>query len=948
MLVAWALAFPVVAAAESAGRSEAELGTSAESTAPVVAAVELRVDGELRQSTEVESWIEVEPGQPLDVGELRRTLRNLHASGLFSRLEAVSRPGAEPGRIVVMLLADRPSVAGELRFEGDLQLFEARLRRRFRQRERAPLETERMDEGVASALELYRQRGHYEATVTWRRQPSGRDGIEDVIVEVEAGPRTRLGEVSFSGDVGPYGHPELIEALRLGERFDAERIDESAERLRLFLVERGHLSATVEPASENYDHRRAALDLDYGVDAGPLFEVETRGVERRWLERRGFLPLEERPLAEPLLNQGCLRLRDALQAQGHFHAWVECRIEDLSPTGPEAALGVTRRLIVEVERGGEYEVAEVRFEGNELIPEQQLEPLVRLGPRRPLRFGSGRLVSRELQADLENLRSFYLLQGFLDVEIAPVQIREETAGELTVVIQLEENTRRRVVGVEIEGVTAFEPADLLARLPLQPGGGYHPLRVEDAVNAVRTIYEEEGYPSTVIESQLDWDTGEELVDIRLVVEEGEPRMLDRLVLRGLQRTRPRLVEAYTDLESGETLSRRKLLEAERELYRLGIFSEADVALVPSTGDLSERSVAVRVEEGRRWRLSYGLSYHSDDGIGGLLGLSRVNLRGLGERLQLDLRTSENDSRLRLFYDQPMPFGVKLPLTWTLFFRNETRPTYEVDESGFRAQVARDVESRIGRVRLGLLYDYRLVELTGDLFDPRFIEREDREAEISSVAPNVLIDRRDDPLDPTRGWSLAAQVEYAFPFIDAEANYLKLFAQYTRYLELGDFGTLAGSVRLGLVEALGDPVILDTVLPPELDSSRIPISERFFAGGRTTHRAYERDSLGLLGQSLIQDENGRIFEVGGNGLFLLNLDYRFPISGAIGGVAFLDLGNVWADWRDLELEDLRPGIGLGIRYASPVGPVRLEIGWKLDAQDFEDDAPIFLLSFGNPF
>jgi len=81
---------------------------------------------------------------------------------------------------------------------------------------------------------------------------------------------------------------------------------------------------------------------------------------------------------------------------------------------------------------------------------------------------------------------------------------------------------------------------------------------------------------------------------------------------------------------------------------------------------------------------------------------------------------------------------------------------------------------------------------------------------------------------------------------------------------------------------------------------------------------------------------------------LNLDYRFPLAGAVGGVAFLDLGNVWADWRELELEDLRPGIGLGVRYASPVGPIRLEIGWKLDAQDFEDDAPIFLLSFGNPF
>ncbi|MEO1370344.1 MAG: BamA/TamA family outer membrane protein, partial [Acidobacteriota bacterium] len=195
---------------------------------------------------------------------------------------------------------------------------------------------------------------------------------------------------------------------------------------------------------------------------------------------------------------------------------------------------------------------------------------------------------------------------------------------------------------------------------------------------------------------------------------------------------------------------------------------------------------------------------------------------------------------------------------------------------------------------------------------------------------------------------AARVEYAFPFASAEANFLKLFAQYTHYQELWGLGTLAASLRVGAIEPLGDPVILDPVLPDDLASSRIPISERFFAGGRTTHRAYERDRLGVFGQSLIPDGGEELLEVGGNGLLLLNVDWRFPISGALGGVAFADIGNVWADWRDMDAGDLRPGLGFGVRYASPVGPVRLEIGWKLDPEDFEDEAPIFLLSFGNPF
>ena len=95
-------------------------------------------------------------------------------------------------------------------------------------------------------------------------------------------------------------------------------------------------------------------------------------------------------------------------------------------------------------------------------------------------------------------------------------------------------------------------------------------------------------------------------------------------------------------------------------------------------------------------------------------------------------------------------------------------------------------------------------------------------------------------------------------------------------------------------------------------------------------------------------DGQTFEAGGNGLLLFNFDYRFPIAGQFGGTVFLDLGNVWADWRDIEPGEMKPGIGVGVRYASPIGPVRLEIGWKLDPEPEEDEAPVFFLSLGNPF
>jgi outer membrane translocation and assembly module TamA len=107
-------------------------------------------------------------------------------------------------------------------------------------------------------------------------------------------------------------------------------------------------------------------------------------------------------------------------------------------------------------------------------------------------------------------------------------------------------------------------------------------------------------------------------------------------------------------------------------------------------------------------------------------------------------------------------------------------------------------------------------------------------------------------------------------------------------------------------------------------------------------------LGIVGETLLDRGGGDFLELGGNGLFILNLDYRFPIAGPLGGTVFFDLGNVWADWRDLDPSDLEAGAGLGLRYRSPIGPVRISVGWKIDSQLRRSDKPVFFLSFGNPF
>ena len=922
---------------------------------PRVCAVEVRLDGSLGRPLELESLVTIQPGVALTEGAVRRTLSNFQASGLIDESEVRTTPcqapvqflsgesvdDPSPGRWVtaIVVLRARPWVES-VAVTGEMALRRSQVERAITQPSPAPLSEERLLESHYALQDLYRERGYRRARV--RLEVDAVAARHRIRFHLEPGERYRVGRVEFSGELATVDRESLEAVVRSRPNgvYSRARVLADADRLRERLIRLGYYEARVEPAIETEDPETRRIHLAFPIVLGAPVDVSVLGARRSRLEKLGLLRFLRDPnLDTTLIEQSCARIESHYQRRGRFLAHVDCR---------ESMTEGRRQLEIEVAPGEKTALEAIRFEGNERISDTVLTSLIGTSVARRLRPGSGRLVEVDLEEDLDNLRSYYLLQGFHDAEVGPAQIHIG-GSKLTLVVPIHEGVQRRLVRLSWSGNTKLGDDEIADSLPMTSGGPYHPVLLEESVNILRTLYEDLGHRDVAIEPRLDWNRDQTRVDVDLVIDEGERITVDRVVLRGLQHTRPKVVRRALRLEKGETLSRRRLLEAERDLYRLGIFSRVDVEQAPSSGLGPARDVVVRLEEGLRWRLGYGLSYHSDDGLGGLFSLSRSNLGGRGDRLQFDARGNQADRRFRLILDQPSLFKTNLPITFILFRQEEERPEYQVDDTGGQISLAKE----LGRARWGLLYDYRRVELEIDTVDfadlgLEDIDREDREVEISSLTPNLFVDRRDDPLAATRGWSSQVQLEWAFPFLDAEANFLKLFWQQTWYRPLGRFGGLAASFRFGAIEPLDEDLPPDPLVPPTLASATIPISERFFAGGRTSHRAYERDQLGIRDQTLLPLEDGGTVEVGGNGLFVLNLDYRFPISGEFGGTVFFDLGNVWADWRDFDGDDLRPGLGIGLRYGTPIGPVRFEMGWKVDRQPGEEIGPVLFLSFGNPF
>jgi outer membrane protein insertion porin family len=887
----------------------------------LVTRVELLSDAPLDDVEAALDLVTVAVGAPYDEREARRSLRNLSASGLAAEAELWTRPDPAGGVVVIAAIWTNVRVESVAIVGEDRGLSLDALRRELQVKPGEPLVEDRVVRTVFRLQDRYRAEGYFAAAARARVAVEPTRKRARVAFAVAAGARAQIGRVAIDGPLGPFTPAQLVAALRArpGESYRQAWVRDDPERLRRWLHAQGYRQAEVELLAEQHDPADHLVDLAYRVDVHGKLTVEVVGADLRTLRRRDLLPfLGDEGYDETVLLQSIGRLERWYQERGHYRVQVEHR---------EDRRGEDVHLTLTVRPGPVYPLQAVRFTGNEGVPESQLLALMTTAPKRTLVAGSGRLVDDVLAGDLENIRSYYALQGWTQAKVGPAAVSGEAENGLTLSIPIVEGPRTRVVDVKLEGVQSLAADAVRKSLPLQEGGPFHPSLLDETVDVLRGRYEQEGYPYAQVSSTADWNDDRTLVDVTLRVMEGPRQAVANTIVRGNRRTDTEVVRMLAGLERGEPISRRRLLEVQRSLYRVGIFSRVEVALAPASDSVRERDVVVEVEEGRNQRVAYGLGYDSEESFGGLASYSHGNLFGRALHFQLDARASRRTQRFRLLLEQPY-WGGRWPgsIRYLLYDEAERRPAFDVDQRGAQAELARGR----GRTRLSLFTDYRQVELSGDVTDlPLDVQRAFEDIKILSFVPRVVWDERDDPIDARRGTQVIAQAKYAVPWSGiAEEHFFELFGQLVHYWDLRRLGVVAASVRGGGIEALGN--------------QPVSIAERFFAGGRTTHRAYRRDELGIPGETLLEGK-----PIGGRGLLLFNLDYRFPLVGGLGGTVFVDAGNVWADWRDVQPGEIKSGAGLGLRYLTPIGPLRVEVGWKLDREPGEPRSAV-LVSFGNAF
>jgi outer membrane protein insertion porin family len=907
-----------------------------------VASVAFRADTEI-ETGKLGDAVLVREGATLDPIEVDRSIHALFATGQFRdiRVDAVD---AEDGRVAVTFQLFVNYRVSSATFDGvpeELSTVKAQVLIRVGE----IFSLSAVDRSANAMLQSLRRRGYQEAVVDPATEFRRETRSAEVTFFVTTGLRASVGQVRFEGSLEPYGEAGLGSMLerRGGEMYSSGRMREWGEALRQRLVDAGHRAAEVRLENESYVSGTRTMNVTYEVDVGPVVVVELEGDRRRAVRR--MLPRgKHAPYSEDDVDRAVDEMLDYYQKKGYYFAEVEVE---------EERSGDVLRIVFNAKPGEKYEIASVRFAGNDGIMDKEIAKVVETNRPTLLQktaalFTGGALgvANSTLEDDRDAIEALYRARGFLEVETEATRVSEVGGGKLDVVFPIVEGPKTTLRSVSVDGNYTIDTARL-PKLKSRPGDPANPRNIALDMVSLQSAYDAAGFPDSRVEPDAIYSPDRTDADLVFRVFEGTRFRIGELSIVGNSYTDERVIRIKTRglLRRGKPLSFATLNDAQRELYKLAIFGRVSITAKPATPTSQERDLEVRVEEGRALRVTGSVGYSVDEEFRISGTLSHRNLFGSGRYLGLETVYSAPKKKVVLTFQEPFTFNLDLPTQFSVFRSDEIKDQVTLQKRGTFVELSKVLRRDL---RISLRYDYRVVDTT---CDPSLSEldcnnliiiigQEEKEDTIASVTQTVFWDRRDDLIDPRKGFLVLGSVEYAFPQFSAEPKFLKGYLQGTLLQPVGR-ATLALSARAGGIDPRSN---LDDPINP------VPYSERFFGGGENSHRGFRLDDLGILGNfgfdgeidppgaTIFDDPNPRIAFTpqGGNALFIGNIELRYPLTESLGFATFVDAGQVWRLVENVDFDDLRYAVGAGLFFRTPVGPIRIDLAYNVDALPHESE------------
>ena len=893
--------------------------------------------------------VALKEGELLRLANVQTTIKRLYTTGEYADIEVSA--AVEGNGVAILIRTTEQWFVGPVEVRGKISVppNEGQLSNAGRLELGRPFAADAdLTRAVVRIKDLLERNGLYRSQVAPEVARDAEHQQIAITFRVESGKRARLTLPLVVGDTR-IPPADLARAARYKRilffpwKFaTADNVQGGLQSMRRKYEKDGRLTSSVRLLNRTYLPDRNRVQPRIEAAGGPKVTVETGGAKVSKGDLRKYVPIfDENTVNRDLLVRGVANLRDYFQDKGYFNAQVDFTTSEVTPD--------LENITYTVRPGERHKLVKLNVTGNRYFTADDIRQRMYIQPAGVLFLRHGRFSTGLASHDEDAIEALYRANGFRDAkaEISSVEDYQGKRGAVAATVRITEGAQYLISSLRVNGMTLPDRNRLLERLASIEGQPFSEDNVAQDRDYLLEIYQSRGH----LDTRFDWSmtsAGPHQVALEYTIAEGPPRYVRDVLVSGLHTTRRSLVEPHILLKSGDPLSWTTMGEMQRQIYNLGIFDQVDMAVQNPQGDTRNKFVLFHLTEGHRYYMGIGAgaelariggSAYSLDNPAGTTGfaphgsfeISRLNMFGLGHSLNFKSGYSTLDRRASLNYLAPRFRNVE--------GRNISINALYDDQRDVLTFTARRLEGSIELsekiskpTTVFLRYTWRNVQVDESTLkiNPVLIPAESQAARIAMISVNVVQDRRDNPADPHRGIYNSADLGLVNHYFGGSKNFLRFLGRNSYYKQIGRNYVLASNTQFGIIK----PYSTSDKLPA---FEYVPLPERFFGGGSYTNRAFPDFQAGP--RDLVTG-----FPLGGNALLFHSTELRFPLLGAnIGGVLFHDFGNVYSSLGDIsfrfhqrDLTDFNytvHAVGLGIRYRTPVGPVRVDLAYSLNPPTF---------------
>lgn len=822
--------------------------------------------------------------------ELTVGLKRLFLTGLFDDIRIEKSDG------VIKINVRERELIERIKVRGNFYIHKDDIINAFLLKESEPMRYDLLDDAKKRLKEYLSERGFpgAEIVVELKKKKSR----VRIIIHVREGAPELVKKI--------YGPPHLIPFIRLSEGEPFDRL--FLERDINFIKEYYRKEGFIKPEVKTSFHEGI---LRFEVEPGQQLRIKFNG--NRYFSEKELLrliPFEVEEVTDEFVEEASHRIISAYRDAGFPFAEVRGHI---IPEESKTLISIQ----FDIKEGARYRIGDIHLAGDTL-PEERLLEIIGLK--------KGDYYNPDLlKAGIERLRGLYESLGYKDIVIDEPSIDfNELMRTVSIGISIKEGQRIWLDKIVMRGNWAIDETDLKKAAGLYEGMPYNEIDINDARLRIIELYAGRGYPEAECEVSVEVHDGR--ATVVFTIAEGKRYLFGHTIIRGNLDTSQRVIERELPYKEGDDFRQGYLMEVSQRLYRLGLFSDVEIEAVKEDG---KQDVLITVKEAPAGSVEFGIGYGEYERYRGFFDISYRNLFGMNRQVSFRTEVSSLEQRYILNYYDPRLSDSKVSLKVTPFYEERREKNIDTGETLYRLRRYAEktgIETPVGKnLKIELYHEFSLVK-TYDILPEVVLPREDTGTlAMSSIIPGLIYDSRDNPFDPRKGFLTGGRLKIASSAFGSEQDFFKLTVDASTYISLSKRFVLAMGVKGGAAWPFGK-------------TEEIPIVERFFLGGRSSVRGFSQDTLG-------PQINGT--PVGGNYFVQTNVELRWYPGRSFSFVTFLDGGNVWLKDEAISIGDLRYSVGIGIRYNTPAGPIRLDYGQKIDRQPGESRGEVHF-SIGHAF